>query len=128
MEVLLVFILLSLFMLIGSKTVFAFWVGKDIEISYILSGLWMSLFIIQMFNSIFFHIINGSGKIKLQMIVYSIGMIVNIPLSIIFAKTFNLGTSGVILATVICQLFHTIYLPVQYRKIVNKKDTGIWAK
>jgi Na+-driven multidrug efflux pump len=62
------------------------------------------------------------------MLVFILAMVINIPLSILFAKTFNLGSSGVILATVVCQLLHLIYLPIQYKKIVANEAFGIWGK
>ncbi len=48
--------------------------------------------------------INETEKIKLQMYLYILGAIANIPLTIYFIKKLNIGSSGVILATNICIL------------------------
>jgi len=113
------FSLLSLLMLLISKQVYSFWVGDKIVISYLLSFLWMLFVVIGMFNGIYFSIINASGKINIEMAVYILGMIINIPLSIFFASNLNMGVKGVILATVICQALHLIYLPNQYTRLVS---------
>ena len=48
---------------------------------------------------IFVNFINGVGKIRLQLITASISIIINIPLSILFVRTFGMGIEGIVLAT-----------------------------
>ena len=114
------FSLISILMLISSKYIYHFWIGDEVEISYLLSFFWMLFVIICMFNGIYLSVINGSGEIKTQMGVYILAMIINIPLSIFFASNLNLGIEGVILATVVCQALHLLYAPLQYKKILLK--------
>ena len=78
------------------------------------------------FNNIVAFFSNGIGKIKIQLYGGIIAAILNVPLSYYFSKTLELGTSGVLLATIICLLFVDILLFIQYRKIVTKKAVGIW--
>ncbi len=79
----------------------------------------MSYTVIFCFTNIFFFFINATGKIKLQMYLYIIGAIINIPLSI-FLVNF-LGTStGVILSTVICTIPLTIAMPIQTKFILRR--------
>ena len=73
-------------------------------------------------------LINGTGKITLQLYSLALMAIVNIPLSIFFSKNLDLGVSGVILATTFCLLPYTILAPIQCFKILTKKDYGIWSK
>ena len=127
-RILLIFVSIAILMFMVAKNIYTFWVGKDIEISYLLSAFWMLFVIVGMINGIYCNIINGIGKIKLQMYVYTFSMIINIPLSVFFAKTLQLGIEGVILATVICQSLHLIYLPIQYKKIISDNAKGIWNK
>jgi len=124
--VLLFFISLAVVLLLSAKNVYDFWVGKDIGISFLLSGLWMLFAIVGMVNGLYCSVINGLGKIRLQMYIYIFNMLINIPLSIFFAKTINLGIEGVILATVVCQTLLVIYLPIQYKRIMAGKAQGIW--
>ena len=64
--------------------------------------------------------INATGKIKLQMYLYLLGAIINIPLTIYFIKNLNMGSSGAILATNICMLPLAIIMPIQAYCILKK--------
>lgn len=115
-------------LLLSSEFIYDIWIGNVINIEFSHSVYWALFSILQMYINIFFYVINGSGKIYLQMITYSIGMILNIPISIFFAKYLNMGINGVIFATIICQSLHIIYVKKQYNLIVNKSLYGLWAK
>lgn len=115
-------------MLLASQDFYKFWVGNDHQIPILLSILMGIFAIISTWNNIFAAFLNGLGKIKLQIYYSLFGMIINIPLSVFFAKSMNLGSSGVILATCICLSFGAILAPLQYYKLVNNKAFGIWNK
>ena len=121
-------VLCILLMLVFSDYIYKFWIGDDIKIPFILSLL-MALYVsLHTFNSIFVTFIFAAGKIRLQMYLALIAALVNIPLSIMFAKYLDMGPPGVIFATVLCTLPNIILGPLQYLKIVNKADSGIWGK
>ena len=73
-------------------------------------------------------VINGTGKIWLQMVTWLGASILNIPVSIFFATYLNMGTVGIVLGTVICMMPLAIISPIQVKKLLNKTDKGIWAK
>ena len=125
---LLVIPILLIIMLIIADWVYKIWVGDNVVIMFSLN-ISMALFVlIQTFQLIYTNFINGVGRIKLQMIVGIIALLINIPLSILFAKELNLGTTGVILATCVSIGLYAIYKPIQYYLIINKKAKGIWDK
>ena len=104
------------------------WVGNKIKIPFTLT-LMMGIFaIISTWNNIFAYFINGAGKIKLQMLYAIIGMIINIPISIYFAKNLNMGSAGVTLGTCCSLLLGFVLAPIQCLKIINKTAKGIWNK
>jgi Na+-driven multidrug efflux pump len=70
--------------------------------------------------------VNGIGKIRLQIVFALIVGILNIPLSILFAKYMSMGSTGVMVGTVICLLPGSLLTPIQYRKVMNQTATGIW--
>ena len=87
----------------------------------------MAVFVIQTsFIQSFTFFINGTGKIKIQMILGVSMALLNIPLSILLVKYFKFDTSGVILATILCNFVGMIIYPIQYIKIIDKKAKGIW--
>lgn len=123
------FVLITLvIMLVFSDFVYKIWLGDKITIPLRLSAAWAFFVAMQTFNSIFIQIINGAGKIKLQMIIGGTAAILNIPLSILFAKYYGLGVTGVIGATIFTQVLAFMFYQIQYRKIVNNNLHGIWNK
>ena len=118
----------SIIMLIISPFFYKLWIGDKIIIPFSLS---LSMFIyvnIVNWGSIFVTFINGVGKLKLQLIISFIASILNIPLSVLFAKTFHLGSAGVIIATILCLSYGAFLAPLQYKKIINNTAKGIWNK
>ena len=73
-------------------------------------------------------VLNGTGKIRLQMTIWIIACIINIPLSIFFAVVLGFGTIGIVMGTIASLLPMAILSPLQVRKIMNRTDSGIWAK
>lgn len=115
-------------MILSADWIYSVWLDSKIKIPIMLTIL-MGLFaIISNWNNIFTYFINGVGKIRIQLYSSIFVAIINIPLSIFFAKNLGMGISGVIAATCVCIAFGSIWAPIQYSKIVNKKATGIWAK
>lgn len=119
---------LAVIMVVISGPVYRIWVGPDIKVPLSLSIV-MGIFVIMAnWNNIFIYFINGSGKIRIQFINSIFVMIINIPLSIYFAINLNFGITGVMLATCVCVASAAVWAPIQYKKIVGLKATGIWAK
>jgi len=120
--------LLLLAMVFIADWFYNIWVGDKIEVPFLLS-ISMAFFVLLFtFNIIFVFFINGTGKIRVQLYLCLCMAIANIPLSIYFVKSLDMGLKGVILATVCCYIPGIIIMPLQYFKIVNKKDVGIWGK
>lgn len=100
---------------------YSFWIGNDFIVPFNLSVI-MALFAISsMFLQIFTILLNGIGLLKKQLIVSVFCSLINIPLSIFLSKTLNLGISGVILATLICNLTTLCFLPNEYFKYLKGK-------
>jgi len=111
-----------------SKNFYLMWVGNKVHIPLLLSAFMGLYAIITTWNNIFAYFINGVGKIKLQMYYGIIAMLINIPISIFFAKNLNMGSAGVILGTCFSLLGGFVLGPIQYYKIINGKACGIWNK
>lgn len=115
-------------MIIFSNYAYYLWVGKEIEVPFLLSVLSGIFVITANWNNIFVYFLNGVGKIRLQFYNSIITAVINIPLSVFFAKYLNMGISGVMLSTIICIIFGSVWAPVQYLKIINNRAEGIWNK
>jgi len=103
-------------------------VWGEVGIPFMLSVM-MALFnAVYIWYIIFIYFINATGKITLQLYISVVVAIFNIPLSIFLAGPMGMGAAGVVLGSALTYLPGAIIAPFQYYKIVNQKDTGIWAK
>ncbi len=118
----------ALIMLAISPWFYTIWIGDRLSIPFNLSMLMAIYVIIYNFTSIYTNFINGISKIRLQLYVAIIQAVINIPLSVFFAKHMGLGINGVILATICCLLISIIFMPIQYHMLINNKARGIWNK
>lgn len=85
-----------------SKIIIKYWTANQIEIPFELLALHFLLVIVGGINSILVTTLNGVGKIKEQLPVYLLSVILFIPLSFYLGKEF--GLSGIVIATIISQL------------------------
>ena len=105
-----------------SQDIISLWIPERLHIQERLV-IFMGIFVIvRVYGSIYMFFLNGIGKIKLQLWLYVFGALINIPISYYFVKTLNLGSSGVILGTIVCILGMTIALPIQTYKILNRNE------
>ncbi|MFT4800770.1 MAG: O-antigen/teichoic acid export membrane protein [Flavobacteriaceae bacterium] len=116
---LLIFFIIGLFFV--SKPLIKFWLQKELNISNNLL-LFMAVFVVvRVYGIIFMNFLNSIGKVKIQMWLYVFGAIINIPLSILFVTSFNLGSTGVIVGTIISIISLSLILPIQTYQILKNK-------
>ena len=116
--------IVTLVMLFFSNFIYRLWVGKEIVVPFNVS-LSLAIYVIVIaWTNIYSLFLNGCGKIKLQLYISLIGMVLNIPLAIYLGK--KLGISGIILSIVILCSISMIIEPIQTNKIINFKAKGIW--
>ncbi|MGL4864707.1 MAG: lipopolysaccharide biosynthesis protein [Cetobacterium sp.] len=113
--VFLVTVVISLFF---NKIIFI-WTKENIYYEFYIRLIFFIYTMLMVWSGISLNIVNGLGKLKLQMWLYIIAAILNIPLSIYFIKYLNLGIMGAKLATLICLLPIGILIPYQVKKILN---------
>jgi len=87
------------------------WIGHELMIPNDLIIIVAILTIIMIWNNNFSYVLGGIKKIRAGMVLTSVSAIINIPLSIFFAK--EIGVAGVALGTVISLILTTIYSPLQ---------------
>lgn len=122
----LVSVLGLLLMLFLSPLVYDFWLSGEIKVPVSLSVIWALFIAVQALNSIFVQVINGVGKVRVQMLVAIGGAVINIPLSIYLAGNMGMGVSGVIMATLATQVVAIVFVAIQYQKFISGQLSGIW--
>ncbi|QTQ14530.1 oligosaccharide flippase family protein [Treponema parvum] len=88
------------------------WLKKELDFPPYLILTMAILIGTEMFTGVFSIFLNGVSYINGQLSISIIGAILNVPLSIIFAKYLGFGVTGVCFATVCCQMLGVIFLPV----------------
>jgi len=118
------FVILVVILVMIAKPIISLWIQKELLIDFRLI-VFMGIFvIIRVYGIIYMYFLNGIGKIRLQLILFIIGAVINIPISIYFVKDLNLGSSGVILGTIVSILSMTLILPIQTFKILKKSESN----
>lgn len=115
-------------MLLFSNNAYQLWIGDRLAIPFNLSIIMALWVIVSTSTMIFANFLAGVNKIQLSLYHAIFVSIINIPLSIYFAKNLAMGSTGVIFATLIGIIPRAIFQPIQYWKIVNGKAKGIWNK
>lgn len=122
----LISVFLILILLAVSPVAFHLWIGEIIKIRFSVSLLISIYFISNIYLSLYIQILNGLGKINLQLYVVTFSAIINIPVALLLGHRF--GIEGVIAATIIINLLVLIYAPLQVHLLINKKAKGILNK
>ena len=114
----------SLLLLVFSPIVFKIWIGDTIKVSYVTS-IFMFVYInILSYSSMYMILLNGVGKVFLQMIVYIVCASVSIPLSVLLCKT--IGVAGILIVLSSVYFIQAIISRIQFERIIMNTSTGIW--
>lgn len=119
---------MELIQLAFSKPIFKLWTHNTVYVPFQLSAIMCVYFVVTNWGVVFANFLNGTGKIRIQLIYSVFGMIVNIPLAIFLIKTFNLGIIAVPLSTILVMIGGNTLASIQYKKIISKKAEGLWDK
>ena len=107
-----------------SENIFYIWLGDSVKVHCSLS-LTMSFYAVG--HSLLFlnsYLLNGMGKLKMQILLFIIGCTLNLPLSIYLGKLY--GTTGIAASSVIIFIIMGAFMWVQNTKLVNNTAQGIW--
>lgn len=119
------FSIVTILILCGSSFLFEHWVkGITIHLSlsvcttvYVIAYIWQMLHV---------YLLNGIGKIRLQLLLVATSALINIPFAIALGKIF--GLAGIISANTILFVLMGIIFSIQCNKIIQQKATNIWNK
>lgn len=113
-------------MIFISNYVYNIWVGNEIHISLLLSGLMGVYVCILIWSLSYSNFLNGLGKLRLQTINTVIVAISFLPICLALGK--NMDILGVIVGMCILNLSGLILNKIQLEKIISGKAQGIWIK
>lgn len=109
-----------------SPVAYHLWVGDSVTIPLSVTIALSMYIVIMVWNNLNSFIINGLGKIKLQLYISIFLLLINLPLSILGGIYY--GLIGIIASMIFVNLIPAIILGIQVKKIINQKSYGIWDK
>lgn len=121
-----VLIALTLVMVMTSDYVYKVWIGSEFKsppgLSLAMGLNAIALCIVQLSCTF----INSTGKIIIHIVVGSLSAILNIILSIYLAVSLDLGVLGVVIASLVSNLFVLLFYPYQAYLLINRRAKGLW--
>lgn len=121
-------LILATIMVLISPFIYKFWLQDSLKIPMAISVAVAVSICLTTWVNMFNIVLNGTGKIKLQMLVWIIAALINIPASLFFTKVMDLGVVGIVVGTIVSLIPLVITSPIQVRKILAGKESGIWAE
>ncbi len=117
----------GLIMLILSDTAYAIWIDAGSSSVNFTTTLLLYLYSIGMIMyGCYGYIINGIGKLNIQIIMAIALSIIYLPCSILAGKYH--GLNGILTTFVIITFCNYLWAKIQYNKLVSGTATGIWNK
>lgn len=116
----------QLLLLVLADPIIRLWVGESVTIPWLMKVMLTLYVVIQLLAAPYNIFINGVSRIRLQLYMALLSIVITIPLAILFAKTLAIGPSGVVLAMVCSTLPGGILWKIQTDKIINGTARGIW--
>ena len=111
-------------MLLIAPVFFKIWIGNEVSIPFQLN-LMVALYILsQILSGMHTYIINGIGKVSLQLVLYVLFSILAIPAMNYLSLRF--GVCGILLVLTIVYLTQALFCRIQIKKILNNSATGVW--
>ena len=117
-------IVLVLGMVAVSAPAYRLWIGDAVQVRWTVSTVVAVYIVTNIWNTLYSLLLNGMGKIRLQLYVSLLGTVLNVPLAILLGRSF--GIEGVVLSSVLLNLISATYAPIQVRRLLNRKASGVW--
>lgn len=102
------------------------WVGDKVYVSYYLSIMMALYILVQIIGNAYMYMINGTGKVVIQTIVYVVFAIISYPTFVYGAR--HLGLEGMLLVPIVFYFVQTLLGNIQLNMILKGDVHGLWAK
>ncbi len=127
LKIILLGIALLLIIMTGvSQIIFIYWVGPNVKIPMNLCLLMAIYIFLILYSTSYSFLLNGMNKVGLQAINTIFVAILFYPLCKICGKM--IGMEGILVAMIISNLSGSILNAIQFKKVVNNKASGLWAR
>lgn len=111
-------------MVLCSGFLYQWWVGDSVPVPFSLSACMAVYILFQTGGNVYMYLINGTSKVRLQLIIYVVFAIIAIPFMNFCCKWY--GVEGVLIVPILTFGLQVIVGRVQILKIINGTAEGIW--
>lgn len=113
-------------LVVFSGTFYRWWVGAGVDVPFTMS-IWMAIYMaITTLANLYANIINGFGKIRVQLIFAICQAVIYIPLAVWFGTVF--GVIGILLALCAVCSIGAVLNVIQTHKLLSGNAGGLWIK
>ncbi len=109
-----------------AQPVYCIWIGDKVSIPPLMTWSVCAYIMAYCYMTLNGTLIIGVGKIYLETLVVTVGMILYIPMSLWLSGIFR--EYGILLSLVVMNLFYAIIFNIQLVKILNRTASGVWNK
>lgn len=109
-----------------SPFIFKLWLGDEVQASIYVSAAIAFFTFCKIMGAIYMHQINGTGKVRIQLVTYGIIAAFAIPTMIYSCHQW--GLVGIVVVPSIAFFAQFIICRIQLNKIINQTAKGIWNK
>lgn len=113
-------------MILCSSFLYRLWIGDSVSIPFSLSCCIAVYVLFQTGGNVYMYLINGTSKVRLQLIVYVSVAIISVPLMNLFCRRY--GIEGILIIPTTTFGIQALIGKIQISKIINCKARGIWLK
>lgn len=121
-------VVLATLMVIASPWFYKIWLQENLQVPMAISVVVAISICLTTWVNMYNLVLNGTGKITLQMYAWIFAAAINIPASIFFAEYLQMGVVGVVMGTIASLVPLALLSPIQVRKILRRTERGIWSK
>lgn len=111
---------------IASPLIMRIWLNDSVDVPLDISIAMAINILLLAIASMYMYIINGIGKVTLQMIVYLAFSIVSIPLMVYGCQ--KIGLMSILIVTSAVYMTQAIVGKIQLGRLLNNTATGVWNK
>ena len=115
---------IMIIMIICAPTIYQLWIGEEVKIPTSVSIATAIYIFSQIAGNTYMYPINGTGKIKIQTIIYVSFAVIALPLLNFSCKQW--GTEGILIIPSIVYLLQTFIMRSQLYRIIKGKAKGFW--
>ena len=115
-----------IFMVAMSPVVYKYWVGENVTISIFTSILVGLYVLVLIWGHIHSYLLNGIGKIRLQLYIAVFSMVCFLPVAFFLGKVWSMN--GILTAMILINIPSCVFNAVQMNLLLSNRANGIWNK